>query len=114
MPLEAGKVYGFLSGCRRTPSGTDYTMKAPPGRRPTEETSMKYMLLMMAPAGGWQNDFARLPAEDIRAHVAFMMKVNADLTSAGELVDAQGLAFPDQAKIVRAQDGGKPAVTDGP
>jgi hypothetical protein len=74
---------------------------------------MKYMLLMMAPAGGWQK-FATLPPEEIRAHVTFMKKVNADLTSAGELVDAQGLAFPDQAKIVRAQSGAKPAVTDGP
>jgi len=74
---------------------------------------MKYMLLMMAPAGGWQK-FATLPAEDIKAHIAFMKKTNADLTSAGELVQAEGLAFPQQAKIVNAQPGKGPAVTDGP
>ena len=60
---------------------------------------MKYMLLMMAPAGGWAK-FGTLPPEDIRAHIGFMKTLNADLTKAGELVDAQGLAFPSQAKIV--------------
>jgi len=74
---------------------------------------MKYMLLMMAPAGGWAK-FGTLPPEDIRAHIGFMKKLNADLTSAGELVDAQGLAFPSQAKIVTAKAAGGPAVSDGP
>lgn len=74
---------------------------------------MKYMLLMMAPTGGWAK-FGTLPPEDIRAHVTFMKKLNADLTSAGELVDAQGLAFPSQAKIVTAKANGGPAVSDGP
>jgi len=75
--------------------------------------TMKYMLLMMAPTGGWAK-FGTLPPEDIRAHISFMKKLNADLTSAGELVDAQGLAFPNQAKIVTAKAGGGPAVSDGP
>jgi hypothetical protein len=74
---------------------------------------MKYMLLMMAPAGGWAK-FGTLPPEDIRGHISFMKKLNADLTSAGELVDAQGLAFPSQAKVVTAKASGGPAVSDGP
>ena len=74
---------------------------------------MKYMLLMMAPTGGWAK-FGTLPPEDIRAHISFMKKLNADLTSAGELVDAQGLAFPSQAKVVTAKASGGPAVSDGP
>jgi hypothetical protein len=74
---------------------------------------MKYMLMMMAPAGGWQN-FATLPVEDIKAHIAFMQKINAELAAAGELVQAEGLAFPQQARIVSAQRGKGPAVSDGP
>jgi hypothetical protein len=43
-----------------------------------------------------------------------MLRLNKDLTESGELVDAQGLAFPQDARIVRAQKDGSPAVTDGP
>ncbi|MEU3186246.1 YciI family protein [Streptomyces sp. NPDC006923] len=52
--------------------------------------------------------------EEIQAHIAFMHDTNKKLSEAGELVDAQGLAGPDQAKIVRAGGGGAPVVTDGP
>jgi hypothetical protein len=59
--------------------------------------------------------FGTLPPEDIRAHIGFMIKFNAGLKTSGELVDAQGLTGPEQAKIVRARaGGGAPAVTDGP
>ena len=43
-----------------------------------------------------------------------MLRLNKDLTQSGEFVDAQGLAFPQDARIVRAQKDGSPAVTDGP
>jgi hypothetical protein len=75
---------------------------------------VKYMLLMQGAQSGWQEFMATMSPEDIRAHIAFMQKLNQELTAEGVLVDAQGLAGPDQAKIVRAQDGGPPAVTDGP
>ncbi|WP_428966826.1 YciI family protein [Micromonospora fluostatini] len=52
--------------------------------------------------------------EEIRAHIAFMGEVNGKLMAAGEFVDAQGLAMPDQARIVRAGEGGRPVVTEGP
>jgi hypothetical protein len=54
--------------------------------------------------------------EDIRAHVDFQIALNAELTGLGELVDAQGLAGPEQAKFVVAANGagGAPVVTDGP
>jgi len=74
---------------------------------------MKYMLLMMAPAGGWAK-FGTLPPEDIRGHISFMKKLNADLTSAGELVDAQGLAGPDVAKFVVSDGVNPPKIIDGP
>ena len=54
--------------------------------------------------------------EDIRAHIDFQIALNAELAERGELVDAQGLAGPEQAKFVVAPNGagGAPVVTDGP
>jgi hypothetical protein len=79
-----------------------------------EEVEMaKYMLLMTGPQGNWQ-DFLTLPEDDLRAHIQFMADLNEDLRKNGEFVDGQGLAFPDQAKIVSAEKDGTPAVTDGP
>jgi len=78
-------------------------------------TEMKYMLMMHAPRAGWsEQGIGSWPPADIRAHIEFMLKLNKDLTESGELVDAQGLAFPQDARIVRAQKDGSPAVTDGP
>jgi hypothetical protein len=37
-----------------------------------------------------------------------------ELAAAGELVSVEGLASPEHAKIVRADGGGAPEVTDGP
>jgi hypothetical protein len=45
------------------------------------------------------------------AHIAFMMNLNKDLRESGELVSAEGLSFPDQAKLVRAGKDGAP-ITD--
>jgi len=50
--------------------------------------------------------------EDIKAHIAFMINLNKELKASGELVSAEGLAWPDQAKLVRAKDDGTPD-TDG-
>lgn len=74
---------------------------------------MKYMLLMMTPSKGWEA-FNAMPVDDIKAHIRFMHDVNRQLKDVGELVDAQGLAFPDQAKIVRSKSAGTVSVTDGP
>jgi hypothetical protein len=52
------------------------------------------------------------PKKDISAHIAFMMDLNKELKAAGELVSAEGLAFPDQAKLIRADKDGLP-ITDG-
>ena len=50
--------------------------------------------------------------EDIQAHIRFMMDFNQKLKASGELVSAEGLAWPDQARLVRADKDGAP-VTDG-
>ncbi|MFL6127101.1 YciI family protein [Actinophytocola sp.] len=51
---------------------------------------------------------------DIAAHIQFMHDTNAKLVAEGEFVEAQGLAGPDDAKVVRAGRTGTPEVTDGP
>ncbi len=53
--------------------------------------------------------------EEIRAHIDFQHALNTELLERGELVDAQGLTGPDQAKYVVAANGaGAPVITDGP
>ncbi|HET7219070.1 MAG TPA: YciI family protein [Vicinamibacterales bacterium] len=76
---------------------------------------MKYMLMMHATRVGWQDaGIGTWPPEDIKAHINFMKTFNQELMKAGELVDAQGLALPQDARIVRAGKNGAPEVTDGP
>lgn len=71
---------------------------------------MKYILMMNTmKAGQGVPDWSR---NDFQAHIAFMMSFNKELRESGELVSAEGLAFPDQAKLVRAGKDGTP-VTDG-
>lgn len=72
---------------------------------------MKYMLMMNTPSGG-PYQIAQWPQQDIKAHIAFMVSFAKKLTQSGELVAAEGLAGPDQAKLVRAGKDGKP-ITDG-
>ena len=75
---------------------------------------MKFMLIMTAPRGTGDWSVARWPAEDLAAHIRFMKRFGEDLREAGELVGAEGLAPPGQARIVRAGKGGAPEITDGP
>ena len=75
---------------------------------------MKYMLMMNAPRGTGDWGVMKWPAEDLKAHIAFMKRFTTALADAGELVAAEGLAPPAQARVVRAQANGAPAVTDGP
>ena len=75
---------------------------------------MKYILMM-----GMKTDKESMskgimtwPKEDIQAHIGFMIGFNKELKEAGELVSAEGLAWPDRAKLVRASKDGTP-ITDG-
>ncbi len=51
---------------------------------------------------------------DIKAHIDFQHVLNQELIELGELVDAQGLAGPEQAKFVVSDGTSAPVVTDGP
>src|ERR1041385_8920024 len=72
---------------------------------------MKSILMMNTMKIG-RNDIFNWPKQDIRNHIAFMMNLNKSLKESGEFVSAEGLAWPDQAKIVRARNNGEP-ITDG-
>ena len=74
---------------------------------------MKYMLMMNAPRGTGDYQAASWSPDDLKAHIAFMHRLNAELKEAGELVGAEGLAPPAQARLVRAGKNGGPPVTDG-
>ncbi|HUN62010.1 MAG TPA: YciI family protein [Candidatus Sulfotelmatobacter sp.] len=71
---------------------------------------MKYMLMMNTMKAG--EGVPAWPKKDLQAHVAFMMSFVKELQESGELVAAEGLAFPNQAKVVRAGKDGLP-ITDG-
>ncbi|AUX48002.1 hypothetical protein SOCE26_095280 [Sorangium cellulosum] len=72
---------------------------------------MKYMMMMHTPSGG-PYQIASWPQKDLQAHIAFMKRFHQKLSASGELVGAEGLAGPEQARLVRAGQDGKP-VTDG-
>lgn len=72
---------------------------------------MKYLLMMntmkseQAPFPGWS-------PEDIQRHIGFMISFVKGLAQSGELVAAEGLSWPSEAKLVRAGDQGE-VLTDG-
>jgi len=72
---------------------------------------MKYLLMMNHPGKG-PYQILSWPKEDLTRHIQFMMSFAKKLRAAGELVSAEGLSGPDQAKLVRAGDDGRP-MTDG-
>lgn len=75
---------------------------------------MKFILMMgmTAGKGSESKGIMTWPKEDIQAHIRFMLDLNKQLKESGELVSAEGLAWPDQAKLVRAGKDGAP-LTDG-
>lgn len=72
---------------------------------------MKYMLLMSATKEVFEW-YSKWPKEDLQANIAFMRAFNQELKDSGALVATGGLAWPDQAVIVRAASDGTP-ITDG-
>src|SRR5687768_5892188 len=67
---------------------------------------------MMNHAGKGPYQIASWPRDAIKAHMTFMKEFGQKLHDSGELVGGEGLAGPDQAKLVRAGNDGRP-VTDG-
>jgi hypothetical protein len=74
---------------------------------------MKFMLMMNAPRGTGDYQITNWSPDDFKAHMAFMHRLNKELTDTGELAGLEGLAPPGQAKLVRAAKKGGVPVTDG-
>ena len=72
---------------------------------------MKYILMMSGTKESF-NQYGKWSKEDLQANIAFMQSFNKELKDSGVLVATEGLAFPDQAKLVRAASDGTP-ITDG-
>ena len=72
---------------------------------------MKYILLMNAPKQGFDT-YRAWSEKDVQAHFLALTAINKDLTESGEFVATEGLAWPEQATLVRAGEDGRP-VTDG-
>jgi hypothetical protein len=77
---------------------------------------MKFMLMMNAPRGQGDGEYAVVnwAPQDFKTHIDFMKDFARRLHASGEWVDGQGLASPGHARIVRAGKNGAPEVTDGP
>ena len=71
---------------------------------------MKYIIMMNTMRVG--HGVPEWPQKDLGAHIAFMVALNKELLQSGELASAEGLSFPDQARLVRAGKDGLP-ITDG-
>jgi hypothetical protein len=74
---------------------------------------MKFMLIMQGTRKGWESMSTWKP-EEIRAHIHFMTELVKELGQKGELVMAQGLDIPKNAKIVSAKEAKSATVSDGP
>ncbi len=76
---------------------------------------MRFML--MQSYGGVEADCAPMyewTPEEVKGHIEFQLTLNRRLEELGELVDAQGLAGPDDARFVVSDGASAPLVTDGP
>jgi hypothetical protein len=74
---------------------------------------MKYMLMMHYTDLGVP-EISQWTPEEISAHIQFMNDLDKDLRGSGELVFSEGLAGPDEAKVIRSRPGAEPEITDGP
>ena len=72
---------------------------------------MKYILMMNGTRSNFES-YAKWSKQDIEANVTFMRNFSRELKDAGVFVDTKGLAWPQEAKIVRAGADGEP-ITDG-
>ncbi|MVU76122.1 hypothetical protein GPX89_02555 [Nocardia sp. ET3-3] len=76
---------------------------------------MKYILIKTySPAAYCDTFLGEWEPEEIQAHIDFQRTLGEELAKSGELVDAQGLADPGQARIVMSDGRSAPVVTDGP
>jgi hypothetical protein len=73
---------------------------------------MKYMMHMNVKGGSYQME--GWAPQDIKGMVDFMHRFNTELRNNGQWVSGEGLVAPEFARLVKADDQGRPVVTDGP
>ena len=73
---------------------------------------MKYILMLTGTKAEF-DWYSKWSPQDYEKQAAFMQAFHEELKNSGELVSAEGLAFPDQARVVRAGSDGAPIVTNG-
>jgi hypothetical protein len=74
----------------------------------------KFLLLVNYDGGLPDTPMPSWATAEIKAHLAYYDALNQELTASGELVQAQILGPPEEAKVVRCDGRGAPLVTDGP
>lgn len=67
--------------------------------------------MMHGKKADWEQ-YASWSKEDLQRNIEFMRSFSKELEKAGVFVDTKGLAWPQEAKVVRAGKNGEP-VTDG-
>ena len=72
---------------------------------------MKFILMMTGTKADF-NNYAKWSKEDLQRNVAFMRSFSKELKDSGVFVSTEGLAWPNDAKLVRAGKDGEP-ITDG-
>lgn len=72
---------------------------------------MKFILMMTGTKANW-DEYARWSKKDLEGNVAFMRAFSKELKDSGVFVATDGLAWPGEAKMVRAEKNGEP-ITDG-
>lgn len=72
---------------------------------------MKFILMMTGTKANF-DEYAKWSKADLERSVAFMRTFSKELKDSGVFVGTEGLAWPGQAKIVRAGQNGEP-ITDG-
>ncbi|HVU45532.1 MAG TPA: YciI family protein [Terracidiphilus sp.] len=72
---------------------------------------MKYILMMSARKSDFEA-YAKWSRQELEANVAFMRAFSRELKESGAFVASEGLAWPNDAKLVRAGSNGEP-ITDG-
>src|SRR5690348_7069775 len=72
---------------------------------------MKYILMMTGTSAG-VGTYRAWPEQERQAHMSILTRINQELRERGEFVASEGLAGPDEARMVRGEEQGMP-VTDG-
>ena len=76
---------------------------------------MRFMLLQYyGPVGSGAAPMDEWSEADVKAHIDFQIELNKELTALGELVDANALSRPEDAKVVTSDGVRAPVITDGP